>query len=79
MTLEEMKAVDIKTVDRNSLVQRKDIKIDPGLDKNERILEYIRQTKNPYIYLDDKYKVKVSFSDTGRTIEDCMHNYLSGL
>ena len=79
MKLEELRRVDLKAVDRTTLVQRKDIKIDPNKDKQDRIMDYIRQTKNPYIYADGKYTIKISFSETERTIEECMHSYLSGL
>ena len=79
MTLEEMRAVDPRTVDRASLKQIKDVKVDPKLEKNERIAEYVRQIENPYCYMDGKTVVKLSFAETDRTIEDCMHSYLAGV
>ena len=41
MTLEEMRAVDPRTVDRNTLMQRSSVKINPGADKEERIRDFI--------------------------------------
>ena len=79
MTLEEMRDIDPRTVDKSTLAQIGDVKIDPKLSKGERINEYIRQLKNPYCYLDGDTVVKISFSETDRTIEDCMHSYLAGL
>ncbi len=79
MTLEEMRSVDVRTVDRSTLVQRSSVKIDPKKSKQERIADYISQIKNPYCYLDGKTVVKISFADTDRTIEDCIHAYLSGI
>ena len=79
MTMEEMKAVDPRTVDRSTLVQRSSVKIDPKAGKEERIREFISQIGNPYCYLDGDMVVKVSFADTDRTIEDCIHAYLSGI
>lgn len=79
MTLEEMRAVDPRTVDRNTLMQRSSVKINPGADKEERIRDFISQIGNPYCYLDGDMVVKISFSDTDRTIEDCIHAYLSGV
>ena len=79
MTLEEMKTVDPRTVDRSTLVQRKDVVVDQKLSRSERIAEYIRRIKNPYCYLEGDTVVKISFSDTERTLEDCIHSYLSGL
>lgn len=82
ITLEELdvlKAVDPKTIDRSTLVQRKDIKIKSKGSKQERIMDYMDQVKNPYCYLDGKTVVKISFSETDRTIEDCFHAYFSGI
>lgn len=79
MTLEEMRAVDPRTVDRNALVQRLSVSVDPKADKETRIKDYVRQIKNPYCYLDGRTVVKISFAKTDRTIEDCIHAYLSGI
>lgn len=79
MTLEEMKSIDPRTVDRNSLRQRSDVKIKSAGTREEKITEYIQQIGNPYCYLDGKTVVKLSFSDTELALEDCMHGYLGGL
>lgn len=77
--LNEMKNVDLRTVDRSTLVQRKDVRLKSKGSKQERIADYIRQIKNPYCYLDGKTVVKISFADTDRTIEDCFHTYFRGV
>ena len=78
MTLEEMKRVEPCKVDRSKLVQIRDVKVDPKKKKDERIADFVRQIKNPNCYLDGKTVVKISFSDTDRTIEDCISDYLRG-
>ena len=77
--LEKMKNVDPRTVERSTLVQRKDVKVRSRGTKQERVMDYIRQIKNPYCYLEGKTVVKISFADTDRTIEDCFHAYFSGI
>ena len=77
--LNEMKNVDLRTVDRGTLVQRKDVRLKSKGSKQERITDYISQIKNPYCYLDGKTVVKISFADTDRTIEDCFHAYFRGV
>ena len=79
MTLEEMRNVDPRNVDRKTLVQRSSVKLTGSGDKNERITELINKLGNPYCYLEGDLVVKISFAGKGRTIEDCMHAYLSGL
>lgn len=70
MTLEEMKNVDVRTVDPETLVDIMDIKIDEKLPKEERIKEYLRQVKNPYCFKVGSMVVKCSYSNDGVTIRD---------
>jgi len=79
VTVEEMKAVNPATVDRSQLVERSTIRLDPNAPREERLREFIRQIKNPYCYLDGKTVVKITFSDTDTTLEDCVEHYLRGL
>ena len=79
MTLEEMRAVDLRTVDRSTLVQRSAVRVDDKKGREERIADYISQIGNPYCYLEGKTVVKISFAETDRTIEDCIRAYLSGI
>ena len=76
MTLEEMKAVDIRTVSRDGLVDIHDVHIDRTLPKVERIKDLIRQIKNPYVIKCVYVVVNMEFADTDMTLEDCMEHYL---
>ena len=77
--LEQMKNIDLRTVDPNTLVDINDVKINPKLPVEEKMTEYLRQIKNPYCYKCGDYVIKVGFTDTERTIEDCFEDYLSTL
>ncbi len=79
MTAEEMKNVDIRTVDRDALVDIHDVKIDRTLPKEERIRSFVKQIKNPYCFKCGEVVVKVAFSDTEATLEDRMEHYLRSL
>ena len=67
---------DIRDVDRSTLVDIRDVKVNTALPKRERILDFIRQIGNPYCYRHGKYVVKVSFSDTGISWEDRLEAYI---
>jgi len=67
---------DIRDVDRSTLVDIRDVKVNTALPKRERILDFIRQIGNPYCYRHGKYVVKVSFSDTGISLEDRLEAYI---
>ena len=79
MSAEAMKSINLKTVDRSTLVQRDSIRLEPTDPQNDRLRDFIRQIKNPYCYLDGKTIVKITFAKTDITLEDCLENYLRGL
>ena len=70
MTIEEMKNVDVRTVDPETLVDVTKIEIDENLSKEERKKEYLRQVKNPYCFRVGDVVVKCSYSNDGVTIRD---------
>lgn len=75
-TVETMRNVDIRTVDPDALRDIREVEINADLPKGERMLDFIRQIKNPYCYRHGKYVVKVSFIDTDATLEDRMRSYI---
>lgn len=77
--LAQMKEVDIHTVDRESLVDIREVQIDGNLPRERRFEDFLRQIKNPYCYRCGKIVVKVSFSDTDVTLEDRLEHYLATL
>ena len=76
MTVEEMKNVDIRTVNRNELVDIRMVKIDQELPQEERIKSFLEQIKNPYCFRCGDIVVKTSFPDTEVTMEECMEHYI---
>lgn len=79
MNIQSMRDINPKTVDRSVLVERSTVKINPSGTREERLQDFIRQIKNPYCYLDGNTVVKISFSNTDTTMEDCLAHYLRGL
>lgn len=77
--LAQMKEVDIHTVDRESLVDIREVQIDGKLPRERRFEDFLQQIKNPYCYRCGKIVVKVSFSDTDVTLEDRLEHYLATL
>ncbi len=62
MTVEEMKAVDIRTVCPEELVDIIKLNINKSLEGDDRKAEFIRQVKNPYCYRVGNIIVKSSYS-----------------
>lgn len=79
MVLEAMKNVDVKTVDPSTLVDVDQVKVNTELSQKERLIDYIRQIKNPYCFKVGKMIVKLSFAETEATLEDKLESYLLSL
>lgn len=77
MTVEEMKAVDVRTVDPDTLVDINDVHVDMSLPREERAKEFVRQIKNPYCYKDGKMIVKIFYADTDVTLEERLMHYIT--
>lgn len=65
-----------EAIDRDALVDIRDVNIDTSLPKEERMRDFIRQVKNPYLFRHGKYVVKISFADTDITLEQRLADYV---
>ena len=62
-------AIDYYTGD---LVDIRTVSVDKNLSKLQRIIEFIRQIRNPYRFKCGKFTVSVRFSKNGPTLEQCL-------
>ncbi len=77
--LAQMSKVDVRTVDRDSLVDIETVQIDRELPREQRVEDFVRQIGNPYCFRCGKAVVKVSFADTDVTLEERLENYLKNI
>lgn len=77
--LKKMAAVDVRTVDINTLTDLRDITIDETLSVEEKLASFAKQTKNLYVHRIGDYVVKVCFQEEGASIEEKMEEYLKHL
>lgn len=76
--LEAMKNVDVRTVDKDSLVDITSVKIDQSLPHEERLQNFIEQIGNPYCFRCGKVVVKNSFTEGGISLEEALaKNFLA--
>lgn len=71
--------ISIKEVDPNDVDNLDDIKIDRRKNPNERILDFISKTKNPYIFKINGRLVKIEFSDNEKSAEECITKVIKSL
>ena len=68
--LEELKKVDIRTVDVSALEDIEKIEIDSSLSAGERWLDFAEKVKNPFCFICNGMVVKVSYSETKESLEN---------
>jgi hypothetical protein len=74
--LEQMRNVDITTVDKTTLVDLETIHIDRKTPYTERVMLYLEQIKNPYTYRVGDVAVKIQYMDAGISLQDAITSYL---
>ena len=77
--LERCRNMNLDDVKLDDVDEISSIKIDRRKSSNERILDFIMKTKNPYIFKVNGRLVRIRFSDTDKTAEDCLTNVLKNL
>lgn len=73
------KDIDLSEVDIDEVDDLDKIKISRKKSKEERIIDFITKTKNPYIFKVNGRLVKLEFTDNGKFAEDCLTNVIKNL
>lgn len=74
--VEAMKAVDIRSVDKNQLVDLDSVHIDDSKPVPERIASFIEQIQNPYCFRIGDVAVKVNYQSGGPTFQQNFEDLL---
>lgn len=77
--LDAMEAVDVRTVDIETLTDLRDIVIDTKLPVEKKLASFAKQTNNIFVHRIGDYVVKVRFQEKGPSIDDKMEEYLRHL
>ncbi len=77
--LDRCRNVNLDDVKLEDVDEITDIKIDRRKPSNERILDFITKAKNPYIFKVNGKLVRIRFSDTDKTADECLTNVLKNL
>ena len=77
--ISESKKVDFNDIDIKDVDEITDIKIDKRKSSNERLVDFLNKTKNPYGFSIKGKLVKISFSNTEKTADDCLTSVLKNL
>jgi len=58
------------------LVDIRDVSVDKELPKEERIVAFVRQIKNPYRFRCGNFVINASCAGNGTTLEECLKGIL---
>ena len=70
--LEELKKVDVRTVDVSALEDIEKIEIDSSLSARERWMDFAEKIKNPFCFICNGMVVKISYSEAKESLENKM-------
>jgi hypothetical protein len=81
LTLEQMKCVDLQTVDRETLIDANDVNVDIDLPKTERMIKVANQMgNNLYCFKVGNTVVKIGHSKTSTaTVDDRVKGWMQTL
>jgi len=77
--IERCRNMKLEDVTLDDVDEISSIKIDRRKPSNERILDFIAKVKNPYIFKINGKLVRMRFSNTDKTADDCLTNVLKNL
>ncbi len=73
------KDIPVSEINPDEVIDIKDIKIDRRKSSNERILDFLNEVENPYVFKIKGRVVKVNFSENSKTADDCLTSVLKSL
>lgn len=77
--LKRCKDIELSEINIDEADDLNEIRISRRKSKEERIIDFISKTKNPYIFKVNGRLVKIEFTDNGRKAEDAIMNVIKSL
>lgn len=77
--IKRCKYIEVNEVNKDDVDELSDIKISRKKSKEEKILDFISNTKNPYIFKVNGKLVKLEFSDNEINAEEAITNIIKSI
>lgn len=74
--LEQLRAVDVRSIDKNDLIDLNQVTIDETKPVPERVAEFMRQILNPYCFRIGDVVIKVVYKENGPSFQQNMIDML---
>ncbi len=77
--LNKYENISLSEVNIDEVDEISDIKINKRKSSNDRILDFLNTVKNPYVFKHNGKLIKIGFSETNLTADECLTNVLKNL
>lgn len=77
--LRHLQQVDIEKVDKTSLVDSSEVRINADARIHERFTQVMEQVKNPFAFMVRGYAVKVEYADHGIPLCEALEKYIASM
>jgi predicted small secreted protein len=67
----------MRLLNNTALVDISTIMVKQDLPKSEKIVEYVRQVKDPFRYISGRFTITAKFPDNAPSIEECLQGMMS--
>ncbi len=68
------KDIELNEIDRTEIDDIRNIKINKNLPVQERIVDFLKKVKNPYVFKVEDTLVKISFGTENVDVKQCLNN-----
>ena len=73
--IEKYKDMDLNDINPDDIPDINEIRIDRRKPKVERMLDFLSQVENPYVFKVNGHLVQIGFTNNGKTVKDCLEIY----
>ena len=77
--LKKYEDIPLSEININEVDEITDIKVNKRKSSNDRILDFLNTVKNPYVFKHNGKLVRIGFSNTDKTADECLTNVLKNL
>ena len=77
--LKKYENIPLSEININEVDEITDKKVNKRKSSNDRILDFLNTVKNPYVFKHNGKLVRIGFSDTDKTADECLTNVLKNL
>jgi len=75
--LENSKKIEIEKIEKDEIDNVNEIDINKEKPSSTRIIDFIKKSKNPYMFLVDDMKVKIEYGNNDKKINQCINSLIA--